>query len=198
MRHLQCFRYQCSEQSTDNEIEAIYTSAIARQKIFDNSQTCNTRVVVLLDEAGLPNEKTNPLKMIHYHLDHPCVATVILTNQVLDAAKTNRTNMLRQDTSAGTDLPQLISGVLFDQLEIDSGLKQDIISGLCTAINEVNAFSHRVKSDLYHRRDTVYFLRALRNTCTTANGKTFDLDRTSRSGSRPRTSRSSSSPAARR
>jgi len=33
---------------------------------------------VFLDEGGLPVEKENALKVIHYYLDHPQVAVVIL------------------------------------------------------------------------------------------------------------------------
>ncbi len=47
-------------------------------------------MVVLLEEAGNTHEDKMPLKELHYHLDRPRVATVILTNDVLDAAKMNR------------------------------------------------------------------------------------------------------------
>lgn len=58
-------RYQCSEQSTDDEVEAIFLSAIDRQKTFEqeDAYTCAARSVVLLDEAGLPKEKEMPLKV---------------------------------------------------------------------------------------------------------------------------------------
>jgi hypothetical protein len=60
-------RYQCSEQSTDAEVEAIYHSAIDRQNTFEQEDafSCNARSVVLLDEAGLPKEKEMPLKVIN-------------------------------------------------------------------------------------------------------------------------------------
>lgn len=59
------FRYQCSEQSTDSEVEAIYLSAIDRQNTFEQEDplACMARSVVLLDEAGLPQEETMPLKV---------------------------------------------------------------------------------------------------------------------------------------
>jgi E3 ubiquitin-protein ligase RNF213 len=45
---------------------------------------------IFLDEAGLSDKKQEALKVIHYYLDHPEISTVIVSNEMLDAAKTNR------------------------------------------------------------------------------------------------------------
>ena len=65
-------------------------------------------VVVFMDEAGLPEERHESLKVqnsnmnialvlhayilqaLHYYLDQQEVAFVAITNHILDAAKTNR------------------------------------------------------------------------------------------------------------
>ena len=66
------------------------------------------RCVVLLDEAGLPDERTAPLKILHYMLDHPKVSSIILSNCILDAAKTNRTALLIQDAPNDEDMRALV------------------------------------------------------------------------------------------
>jgi hypothetical protein len=68
------------------------------------------RCVVLLDEAGLPSEEEAPLKVIHYQLDHPQVSSIILSNKLLDAAKTNRTVLLLQSKPSHEDLEALALG----------------------------------------------------------------------------------------
>lgn len=44
-------------------------------------------MLVFLDEAGLPVERHEALKVIHEYLDHPEVACIMLANSNLDAAK---------------------------------------------------------------------------------------------------------------
>ena len=61
--------YQCSHKSTSNEIDLVFQRAINRQRTSDESGI-NSMSVVLLDEAGLPDES---LKVLHYFLDCPKV-----------------------------------------------------------------------------------------------------------------------------
>ena len=116
--------YQCSEQSTDLEVESIYSSAIDRQSVFQQHDPLESsaRSTVFIDEAGLPKEVEMPLKVkvngsyeqnfifmqvLHYHFDHPKVSTVVLSNDILDAAKTNRTMQLLQSAISQSDLKAL-------------------------------------------------------------------------------------------
>eukprot|EP00727_Mastigamoeba_balamuthi_P001008 m51a1_g10904 hypothetical protein (3154) ;mRNA; f:41450-54937 len=81
----------CLSYCADAEVDAVYESAEARQESYDASKIGGRqRCVVLVDEAGLPADERSALKALHYRLDHPRVASVVLTNRVLDAAKTNR------------------------------------------------------------------------------------------------------------
>ncbi len=48
----------------------------------------------ILPTPGLPREEEASLKVIHDYLDHPQVPSIILSNNVLDAAKTNRALVL--------------------------------------------------------------------------------------------------------
>ena len=52
----------------------------------------------------------NEYQVIHYHLDHPEVASVILSNNALDAAKMNRALQLFQSLPSRADLRSLARG----------------------------------------------------------------------------------------
>lgn len=63
---LQQFHYQCSKTSTSTEIASIFERAIQRQSNADRSkQQC----MVFMDEAGLPEEEKESLKVLHYLLE---------------------------------------------------------------------------------------------------------------------------------
>lgn len=65
--------YQCSRRSTSVEIKKVFDRAITRQgRLTDvGTKYCD---VVLMDEAGLPEEKHESLKVLHYYLDDPKVS----------------------------------------------------------------------------------------------------------------------------
>eukprot|EP00727_Mastigamoeba_balamuthi_P014126 m51a1_g9336 hypothetical protein (4370) ;mRNA; r:36058-55372 len=190
--HAHPFRYQCSEQSTDTEIKSTYVSATSRQETFDSSRIGQSRqrCVVLLDEAGLPSERKASLKVVHYELDRPVVASVILSNKVLDAAKTNRAIMVLQSKPSQDDLLSLARGCIFgskyasqtaawqtqsaQQSRIPlTERANSLVSALCSAYQKVNSLveaptSSNPKQDesgMFHLRDFVYFLRFLGRAC---------------------------------
>jgi hypothetical protein len=104
------FRYQCSRQSSSNDIEAVFESAIARQANEDKGEK-KCSCFVFMDEAGLPEEGRESLKVLHYYLEEhtskdASVGFVAITNHLLDAAKSNRCAML---TRAKPDLEELIN-----------------------------------------------------------------------------------------
>ena len=135
LSHAEPLRYQCSKDSADTEIEEVYKNARDRQENFDNMvQSAKNqegkhgvieeqRVVVLLDEAGLPDERKALLKVLHYMLDHPRVSSVILSNNVLDAAKSNRAVILMQSTPSEEDLNCLAETCIYenDKLKLNKG-----------------------------------------------------------------------------
>eukprot|EP00731_Ephydatia_muelleri_P021734 Em0014g325a len=103
--------YQCSRHTTSNEIQTVFSRAINRQKChLKNSLLINC--VVFMDEAGLPEESHESLKVLHYYLDNPEVSFVAITNHVLDAAKTNRAISLFRPESLADDLETLAKGCL--------------------------------------------------------------------------------------
>lgn len=103
--------YQCSYQTTSNEIETIFSRAINRQRShrqFDLPINC----VVFMDEAGLPEESHESLKALHPHLDKKEVSFVAITNHALDAAKTNRAISLFRPKASLKELETLVRGCL--------------------------------------------------------------------------------------
>ncbi len=83
-----------------SEVKTVFERAIQRQNGWasthsgksDDSAANNLRrtAVVFMDEAGLPEEAKESLKVLHYYLDDPSVAFVAISNRPLDAAKMNR------------------------------------------------------------------------------------------------------------
>ena len=103
--------YQCSRRTTSNEIQTVFSHAINRQRSHKQSNF-PTNCVVFMDEAGLPEESHESLKVLHYHLDEQEVSFVAITNHVLDAAKTNRAVSLFRPEASEKDLKTLAKGCL--------------------------------------------------------------------------------------
>ena len=167
---LEPFRYQCTAQSTDREIIERYKSAKERQNQFseklnskDNDSSSKSLCVVFLDEAGLSKEI--PMKAIHYELDHPVVSTVILTNNLMDAAIMNRAlQVFQRSTMSANDLKKLTSGTLGN---MDNKLKSMltnafVASYVMTLKEEEFRDSSRKDYSLFQLRDYILFLRFLR------------------------------------
>ncbi len=110
-RSLDPHYYQCSRRTTSNEIQTVFSRAINRQR---SHQRFNLPIycVVFMDEAGLPEESHESLKVLHYHLDKQEVSFVAITNHVLDAAKTNRAISLFRPEASDDDLETLAKGCL--------------------------------------------------------------------------------------
>ena len=103
---LEPYFYQCSRRTTSKEIDKIFERAIQRQTSLAKSQL-PVYCVVFMDEAGLPEDKYESLKALHYHLDKQEVSFVAISNHVLDAAKTNRAVSLIRPNSTTQDLHEL-------------------------------------------------------------------------------------------
>uniref|UniRef100_A0A0G4IBB0 Uncharacterized protein n=1 Tax=Chromera velia CCMP2878 TaxID=1169474 RepID=A0A0G4IBB0_9ALVE len=178
LKYTQRFTYQCSEASTTSEIKQVYEAAEERHHRFLQNGIHSERVAVFLDEASLPRERRAALKVTHYYLDRsegsdrPNVATIMLTNRTLDAAKTNRTFQVLQSEASSQDLLALAQGCLLSRLDMvraQMGDDQTIrdrkkrlaqqIEGLCNAYLRSNGLCG---TKMFHLRDFIYLLRMLR------------------------------------
>ena len=142
--------YQCSRRSTSNEIQSVFVRAIASQKFFwANRQNCYS--VVMMDEAGLPEESHESLKVLHVHLDNQEVSFVGISNRVLDAAKSNRAVCLFCPETSEEDVRELASVCLKGQ--------PGLINGMCRAYM-VKMKSHDFRT-FYGLRDFIHFFTYL-------------------------------------
>lgn len=154
--------YQCSRRTTSNEIETVFFRAINRQQ---SHQHFNLPIycVVFMDEAGLPEESHESLKILHYHLDRQEVSFVAITNHVLDAAKTNRAISLFRPEASDEDLKTLAKGCLCSNPEnpppkLNRDL--DMVVKLCQPYSECMKSSSF--SSFFGLRDFIQFINYLR------------------------------------
>ena len=121
LARIQPFHYQCSKASTSNEVASVFSRAEQRQMTVDRArQQC----LVFMDEAGLPEEERESLKVLHYLLEghmssSPNVAFVCITNHILDAAKSNRCVCLLRPEPDMEELSCILEGVLGQKLQQD-------------------------------------------------------------------------------
>ncbi|GAM22490.1 hypothetical protein SAMD00019534_056650 [Acytostelium subglobosum LB1] len=163
------FRYQSTPHTTDTEIKSVFERALNRQETYDKSNGKN-HCVAAIDEAGLVDDLMSPMKVMHDYLDKVShkmdksavdIAVVILSNKVLDAAKTNRMMMLvHPATITPEDEKALVIGCLFGNHRL-TVVEDQICMALCKSYREVNKHSQDTKENMFHQRDFVFFLRHL-------------------------------------
>ena len=161
-RSLDPHYYQCSRRTTSNEIQTVFSRAVNRQR---SHQRFNLPIycVVFMDEAGLPEESHESLKVLHYHLDKQEVSFVAITNHVLDAAKTNRAISLFRPEASDEDLETLAKGCLCSNPESPPPeLQRDLVM----VAKFCQPYSDCMKSSKFARffglRDFIQFVNYLR------------------------------------
>ena len=154
------YLYQCSRQTTSNDIVAVFKRAEGRQESFLNSP--ERHCVVFMDEAGLPEESRESLKALHYYLDNPSVAFVGISNHVLDAAKTNRCVSVVRMKMSKDELEFLAKGCICDtpnNIPLEQRVEVESIIKFCDGYKEVIKKQHH---HFFGLRDFVHFLHYCR------------------------------------
>ena len=143
---LRATHYQCSKLSTDVEIKAAFDRAINTQKCVDKEKV---QCIVFMDEAGLPEEQRESLKVLHYytggHMSTKAdVAFVAVSNHVLDAAKSNRVITLHRAEPDIRELKEIAHGILLTnnrqiyEPAFSTKFKwEDIIDSLCKTYRKI-------------------------------------------------------------
>lgn len=138
------------------------------------------KCLVFLDEAGLPEEQIESLKVLHYYLEGHMsmkakVGFVAITNHVLDAAKSNRCVSLLRQEPGRDELIRITNGVLFGSyghlkqtihgVEFVNTLiqKRDFANKLCDSYTELMNRNDKEFDTFFGLRDFIYFLRYLRS-----------------------------------
>lgn len=154
--------YQCSRRTTSNEVETVFYRARNRQRIHCKFKL-NSCCVVFMDEAGLPEESHESLKVLHYHLDKQEVSFVAITNHVLDAAKTNRAVSLYRPNFSDDDLETLAKGCLCSDSKKAS---QDLEIDLQTIVKFCSPYTAIMKdvklAKFFGLRDFIHFVSYIR------------------------------------
>lgn len=154
--------YQCSRRTTSKEIEMIFSHAIKRQRShfkFNLPIYC----VVFMDEAGLPEESHESLKVLHYYLDKQEVSFVAITNHMLDAAKTNRAVSLFRPEASDEDLETLAKGCLCSDPENPRAeLRRDLEMVVKFCIPYSRCMKNPRFSSFFGLRDFIHFVNYLR------------------------------------
>ena len=161
-RSLDPHYYQCSRRTTSNEIQTVFSRAINRQR---SHAQVNLPIycIVFMDEAGLPEESHESLKVLHYHLDKQEVSFVAITNHVLDAAKTNRAVSLFRPEASNDDLHTLAKGCFCSnpinpppELKLDLEKVVKLCAPYCTLMKS------KEFARFYGLRDFIQFVNYLR------------------------------------
>jgi len=154
--------YQCSRRTTSNEIQIVFSRAINRQRSHSKFKL-PIYCVVFMDEAGLPEESHESLKVLHYHLDKQEVSFVAITNHILDAAKTNRAVSLFRPEASKEDLQTLAKGCLCTN---PNSPPPELKKDLEMIVQFCPAYSHLMTnpnfSQYFGLRDFIHFVSYLR------------------------------------
>jgi hypothetical protein len=168
---LSTFHYQCSRKSTSKEVASVFDNAIQRQEKVD---PLKHKCLVFMDEAGLPEEDKESLKVLHYYLEGHMsnkakVGFVAITNHILDAAKSNRcVSLLRQEPDK-EEMMRIINGIMYDsydytvlsiQIENIEIPKDDFTCALYEAYTKLINDSKEMET-FFGLRDLTYFLQYL-------------------------------------
>ncbi|CAM4822618.1 unnamed protein product [Rotaria magnacalcarata] len=152
-----------SKYSRSEDIAFIFDRAIKREQQYEQNRM-NTRCVVFLDEASLPDEKKMVLKVLHPYLDECKVAFVAVANKAFDAANANRMICIYRSLPSQHDQRILAYGCLGLQSELQESTIDDrleiIISGLCQGYRRM--LQSPDIPHIFHDRDFIYMLRELR------------------------------------
>ena len=152
--------YQCSRRTTSNEIKTVFAHAIYRQ---NSHKQFNILSVVFMDEAGLPEESHESLKVLHPYLDKQEVSFVAITNHILDAAKTNRAVSLYRPEASNEDLEALVKAYLSHEPAIFAEVDVQTVIKMC------QPYSDYMKSpdfsSFFGLRDFMQFVSYIQRSC---------------------------------
>ena len=151
--------YQCSRRTTSNEVEKTFKKAIARQRSLARIRL-PIWCVVFMDEAGLPEEKLESLKVLHYYLDKREVSFVAISNHILDASKTNRAVSLFRPKPTDKDLFELAKVGIVQAGWTPSMIEGTLINHFCNSYGAV--VCHDTFKALFGLRDFIHFVIYLR------------------------------------
>jgi len=155
--------YQCSRRTTSNEVERVFLRAVNRQRSLAKVPL-PVYCVVFMDEAGLPEEKLESLKVLHYYLDKQEVSFVAISNHILDAAKTNRAVSLFRLKASTEELNQLVKCCVFADNINPAKDAERLTEALCKSYNRI--LQDKEFNSFFGLRDLIHSATYLRRKMT--------------------------------
>ena len=144
-----------------------------------------------MDEAGLPEEGNESLKVLHYLLEghmsiRSDVGFVAITNHILDAAKSNRCVVLLREEPDSEEMNDIAWGVLFDRSS------EDLRSAMAVSVGDRTvsgdefskalycAYDQLIREEegfagFYGLRDFIYMLKSIKKR-STVQGATMTIE----------------------
>lgn len=160
-------RYQGSSQSTSEEIEKVCIKASKAQQFYDEKHLKKLSLF-FFDEAGVPESEKESLKVLHYYLNNSNFPAVLITNDPLDVAKSNRGIEILVSSPDEEDLAKLAEGIIKrHENENLTPETRKVIEACCRAykylINDNNECktSKKIKNWI-GMRDFYHFIRFIR------------------------------------
>jgi len=151
--------YQCSRRTTSNEVERVFLRAVNRQRSLAKIPL-PVYCVVFMDEAGLPEEKLESLKVLHYHLDKQEVSFVAISNHILVASKTNRAVSLFRPKASFEELYQLANSCVFTDNKNQAKTAEKLVNAVCESYKKI--LEDAEFKNLFGLRDFIHFATYLR------------------------------------
>ena len=151
--------YQCSRRTTSNEVERVFLRAVNRQRSLAKIPL-PVYCVVFMDEAGLPEDKLESLKVLHYYLDKQEVSFVAISNHILDASKTNRAVSLFRPKATAEELHELASSCIFTDDRNRPTNTKKLVNAFCESYNMI--LRDPEFKCLFGLRDFIHFATYLR------------------------------------
>eukprot|EP01059_Diplonema_ambulator_P032209 TRINITY_DN620_c0_g2_i3.p1 TRINITY_DN620_c0_g2~~TRINITY_DN620_c0_g2_i3.p1 ORF type:complete len:3310 (+),score=504.39 TRINITY_DN620_c0_g2_i3:3263-13192(+) len=135
-------RYQGSAQSSADEIQRKCEEAVLGQKNHDAHGHSNKRSLLFVDEAGLVKseglQRKWALKVLHYYLEGANIASVLMTNQPLDPAITNRCIEVYMAKPRTDELSSMCAGILHNEgMQGLTATARTVTPLCCTAFHEL-------------------------------------------------------------
>ena len=153
--------YQCSRRTTSDEVERVFLRAVNRQRSLAKIPL-PVYCVVFMDEAGLPEDKLESLKVLHYYLDKQEVSFVAISNHILDASKTNRAVSLFRPKATTEELHELAGSCFFtdDRNRPTTTNTKKLVGAICDSYNVI--LQDPEFKCLFGLRDFIHFATYLR------------------------------------
>eukprot|EP01063_Lacrimia_lanifica_P033484 TRINITY_DN5961_c1_g1_i1.p1 TRINITY_DN5961_c1_g1~~TRINITY_DN5961_c1_g1_i1.p1 ORF type:complete len:5354 (+),score=1646.49 TRINITY_DN5961_c1_g1_i1:1689-16064(+) len=165
----QVAQYQASAHTTTDDVERKCKEAQAIQQQHDTRGYNSKRCLLFIDEAGLVSGRSGQraLKVLHYYLEDADLASVLISNQELDPAITNRCVKVHMSRPSADELAGMCEQIVCGKAHSITDTARAVIAGSCRALytllglDDDNPAQERYRW-WYGMRDLFHMMRSIR------------------------------------